>query len=99
MEWKEGEKYLVRVTNSLFENFGKVVEVVYYWYSPEVFCFATVEDEGCVEEYYCDEDFVLVEEEVDKMVDEWVEKNKDILESCSARDLVKAVVVDMLKMK
>lgn len=97
MNWKNGEKYLVRVTNSLFENFGHVVEVTYRYESPTCFCFIAEETDNWVEEYYCEDDFVLVDGEVEKQVDEWIEANREVFENGSRKELVKAVMVDVLK--
>lgn len=99
MNWKNGEKYLVCVTNSLFENFGRVVEVTYKYESPTCFCFIAEETDKSVEEYYCEDDFVLIDEEVDKQVEEWIEANREVFENRSRKELVKAVMIDVLKTK
>lgn len=99
MNWKNGEKYLVCVTNNLFENFGRVVEVTYRYESPTCFSFIAEDTDNWVEEYYCEDDFVLIDEEVNKQVEEWIEANKEVFENGSRKELVKAVMVDVLKTK
>lgn len=99
MNWKNGEKYLVCVTNDMSENFGHVVEVTYNYESPTCFGFIVEETDNCVEEFYCEDDFVLIDGEVDKQVEEWIEANRDVFENGSRKELVKAVMIDVLKTK
>lgn len=99
MNWKNGEKYLVCITNNLFENFERVVEVTYRYESPTCFCFIAEETDNWVEEFYCEDDFVLMGEEIDKQVDEWIEANREMFENGSRKELVRAVMVDVLKMR
>lgn len=99
MNWKDGEKYLVSVTNDLFDNFGRVVEVTYHYDSPNCNCFVAEETDNWVEEYYCEDDFILIDDEVNKQVEEWIEANRELFEHSSRKELVKAVMIDVLKMR
>lgn len=99
MNWKDGEKYLVCVTNSIFDNFERVVEVTYHYDSPNCNCFVAEETDNCVEEYYCEDDFILIDDEVNKQVEEWIEANRELFENGSRKELVKAVMIDVLKMR
>lgn len=90
---------MVCVTNGMFENFGRVVEVTYRYENPNCYCFVAEETDNWVEEFYCEDDFVLIDGEVDKQVDEWIEANREVFENGSRKELVKTVMVDVLKTK
>ena len=75
------------------------MEVTYRYESPTCFCFIAEETDNWVEEFYCEDDFVLMNEEVDKQVDEWIETNREMFETGSRKELVKAVMIDVLKMR
>ena len=59
--WQDGKTYRVKIINQVFLNFGKVVEVNCGTVHGE-FCFWTNETEDWDEEFYTDDDFVLVDD-------------------------------------
>jgi len=97
MIWKDGKKYLVKVINPVFGNFGKVVEVEYKYYNGNAFVFYCEETDNCDEEFYCEYDFKLVDEKaVQEAVDEWIEKNREFFNDCNKEELVREVFVELL---
>ena len=73
--WKDGETYLVKITNPIFGNFGKTIKVKYVFYDVNANGFFPVDEDDDIDGGYTEDDFELVDKEpVKKLASEKAQK-------------------------
>ena len=100
--WKDGETYLVRITNKFSNNYDKIIKVKYSYFDDNAYGFYVEDIDDHLEwadETYIDEDFILVDETpIEKSAEKWIENtyldiNQDIKEK-----LIKAYIAGYFKL-